>query len=89
MSAAGALPPRFTFIGGHPLAGAARGGLEHARPDLFRGRPWLLSPPPGDAASAAVERLSAFVRALGAEPMNEWTVFRLTRKDIAKLADPE
>ena len=30
------LPPRFTFIGGHPLAGAARGGLEHARPDIFR-----------------------------------------------------
>ena len=44
MAAAGLLPPRFTFIGGHPLAGAARGGLEHARPDLFAGRPWLLTP---------------------------------------------
>jgi len=42
MDAAGALPPRFTFIGGHPLAGAAQGGLEHARADLFSGRPWLL-----------------------------------------------
>src|SRR5215471_13655389 len=39
VAAAASLPPRFTFIGGHPLAGAAQGGLEHARPDLFAGRP--------------------------------------------------
>ena len=43
LAAAGGLPARFTFIGGHPLAGAAHGGLEHARPDLFQGRPWLLT----------------------------------------------
>jgi prephenate dehydrogenase len=65
VAAARALPPRFTFVGGHPLAGAAKGGLEHARPDLFVGRPWLLTPV-GDAA--AVERLSSFVSALGATP---------------------
>jgi GNAT superfamily N-acetyltransferase len=28
-----------------------------------------------------------FYRALGAKPMDEWTVFRLTRDEIAKLAD--
>lgn len=28
-----------------------------------------------------------FYRALGAKPMHEWTVFRLTRDEIAKLAD--
>jgi GNAT superfamily N-acetyltransferase len=28
-----------------------------------------------------------FYRKLGAEPMNEWTVFRLTAEGIAKLAD--
>jgi GNAT superfamily N-acetyltransferase len=28
-----------------------------------------------------------FYRKLGAKPMNEWTVFRLTPDDIAKLAD--
>src|SRR5262245_19795752 len=67
VAAARSLPPRFTFVGGHPLAGAARGGLEHARPDLFRGRPWFLTPT-GDASGVAVEKLSAFVRALGAEP---------------------
>ena len=28
-----------------------------------------------------------FYRALGAKPMDQWTVFRLTRDEIAKLAD--
>jgi len=30
-----------------------------------------------------------FYRALGAKPMDEWTVFRLTRQEIAKLANSE
>jgi prephenate dehydrogenase len=60
VEAAKTLPSRFTFVGGHPLAGAARGGLEHARPDLFSGRPWLLT--------ESSEKLSSFIRALGAEP---------------------
>jgi prephenate dehydrogenase len=67
LAASKGLPPRFTFVGGHPLAGAASGGLEHARPDLFKGRPWLLTPR-DDGAGEALERLLAFTRALGAEP---------------------
>jgi len=67
VDAARGLPPRFTFVGGHPLGGAAKAGLEHARPDLFTGRPWLFTPT-GDAHGAAVEKLSAFARAFGAEP---------------------
>jgi prephenate dehydrogenase len=67
VDAARTLPPRFTFVGGHPLAGAARGGIEHARPDLFTGRPWLLTPG-GDANGAALDKLDAFIRALGARP---------------------
>jgi prephenate dehydrogenase len=51
VAAARSLPPRFTFIGGHPLGGAAKGGLEHARPDLFVGRPWLLTPAAAQARS--------------------------------------
>ena len=65
--AAKLLPQRFTFVGGHPFAGAAKGGLEQARPDLFANRPWLLTPT-SDAHGPAVERLSEFARALGAEP---------------------
>jgi GNAT superfamily N-acetyltransferase len=30
-----------------------------------------------------------FYRALGAEPLDEWTVFRLTREGIAELAKSE
>ena len=67
VAAARLLPPRFAFVGGHPLGGAAKGGLEHARTDLFRGRPWLLTAD-GDSAGPALEKLMAFVRALGAEP---------------------
>src|SRR6188768_1306168 len=44
VEAARRLPSRFTFIGGHPLGGAARSGLEHAKSDLFKGRPWLFTP---------------------------------------------
>ena len=47
-------------------AGAAQGGLEHARPDLFAGRPWLLTPTGERRRRRRVEKLSAFVRALGA-----------------------
>jgi prephenate dehydrogenase len=73
VTAARQLPPRFTFIGGHPLGGAAKGGLEHARPDLFAGRPWLLTPDvqadAGDnTQGGAVAQLSTFIRALGSEP---------------------
>jgi len=66
VDAARGLPPKFTFIGGHPLGGAAKGGLENARPDLFTGRPWLLTPT--TEGGDAIEKLSAFVTALGAQP---------------------
>jgi len=71
VAAAAGLPPRFTFVGGHPLAGAAQGGLDHARPDLFAGRPWLLTAASGARpfpASDAIDKLTAFIEALGAEP---------------------
>lgn len=67
VEAAARLPPRFTFIGGHPLGGAARSGLDHARPELFKGRPWLFTPT-GDRHADALEKLLAFARALGAVP---------------------
>jgi prephenate dehydrogenase len=66
VEAARSLPPKFAFIGGHPLGGAAHGGLENARPDLFTGRPWLLTP--STDGGDAIEKLSAFVSALGAQP---------------------
>jgi len=67
LGAARALPPRLRFIGGHPLAGAAAGGLSGARPDLFAGRPWLLTPP-GDVRPDDLDRLERFITALDAHP---------------------
>jgi prephenate dehydrogenase len=67
VEAAGSLPPRLTFIGGHPLGGAAVGGLEHARPDLFRNRPWLFTPT-AKAPPDALGKLTAFASALGSAP---------------------
>ena len=67
VEAARSLPERFTFIGGHPLGGAARGGIEHARPDLFTGRPWLFTPT-SDRTGEALVQLQAFASGLGAVP---------------------
>jgi prephenate dehydrogenase len=69
LEAARALPPALTFIGGHPLAGSSRGGLEASRVDLFERRPWLLTPEAATPAGAR-QRLSDFVRALGATPID-------------------
>lgn len=65
-AAAQGLPARLPFVGGHPLAGAARAGIEFARPDLFNGRPWLLVS--DGAATDVVDRLSRFVEGIGARP---------------------
>ncbi len=70
VAAARRLPASVTFIGGHPLGGAAAGGLDHARADLFKDRPWLFTPVEMTAKTAEViEQLSAFVSALGATPI--------------------
>lgn len=61
------LPDRLTFVGGHPLGGAPRGGFQHARGDLFRDRPWLLTPA-DDSSEEAVSQLRDFAAGLGAVP---------------------
>ena len=67
VEAARALPTRLTFIGGHPLGGAPRSGIDHARPDLFRDRPWLFTPS-AERPGEALERLRRFVTGFGAVP---------------------
>ena len=56
------------FVGGHPIGGAERGGFGFARPDLFKGRPWIFTPARSSPAPIAVERLFDFARGLGARP---------------------
>ncbi len=67
VAAARTLPARFTFIGGHPLGGAPRSGIDQARPDLFQSRPWLFTPS-DDHHPETLDRLRRFVTALGATP---------------------
>lgn len=67
LSASRNLPASLTFIGGHPLAGEAQDGIDHASPDLFQQRPWILTPAP-DVEGGRLSALEAFVRGLGAEP---------------------
>jgi prephenate dehydrogenase len=66
-AATGHAEKRSAFLGGHPIGGAEHGGFGFARPDLFRGKPWIFTP---DASTPAdvLNRLSGFVRGLGARP---------------------
>lgn len=68
VEAAAALPSAAAFVGGHPLGGAERGGFGFARPDLFKGRPWVFTPGAG-TPRAVLDTLFAFVHGLGARPV--------------------
>ena len=50
-AAAGLQSGTTSFVGGHPIGGAERGGFGFARPDLFRGKPWIFTPIPRDPGS--------------------------------------
>ena len=54
------------FVGGHPMAGGARGGLAEASPDLFAGRPWYLL---SESAPVDLDAVEAWVASLGARPI--------------------
>ncbi len=55
------------FVGGHPLAGAETSGVEHARPDLFEGATWYLTPTER-TSGVLYERLHRLLHGLGAKP---------------------
>ena len=81
-AAAGLHSGATSFVGGHPIGGAERGGFGFARPDLFRGKPWIFTPaaptadrrggssdPPSSSDPPdALDKLFEFVRGLGARP---------------------
>ena len=70
VKAAGLAGTPLRFVGGHPLGGAEHGGFGFASPNLFVGRPWILTPHERSATSEAdAARLSAFVSGLGARPV--------------------
>lgn len=62
------LPRPPLFIGGHPMAGSERAGVEAADPYLFENAVWVLCPPP-DCPAEALARLTTLVEATGAHPV--------------------
>lgn len=58
------VPPGTSFIGGHPLAGSEKDGIESAHADLYRGAYWFLTPTP-DTDPVAYGRLVRFLGSLG------------------------
>ncbi|MCC3373531.1 prephenate dehydrogenase [Cohnella sp. REN36] len=50
-----------TFIGGHPMAGSERSGVEAATPDLFENAYYVLTPT-GDTPNAALAKLEELLR---------------------------
>lgn len=63
-----ALPPNFDPIGGHPICGKEKLGLENANPNLYRGAPFVFTPlerTSPRAKSATVQLISA----VGAHPL--------------------
>lgn len=59
------LPRELSFIGGHPLAGSEREGIEGATPHLFKNAFYVLTPTPSTNSEAFL-RLHSFLKSLGA-----------------------
>jgi prephenate dehydrogenase len=63
-----ALPREVSFIGGHPMAGSERTGVEFADADLFQGAAYALVAVDG-ARPDAVRTLTETVKSIGARPV--------------------
>lgn len=62
------LPPGVAFVGGHPMAGKERSGIEAAEVGLFEGCTYCLTPT-AQTPPAALSLLSEVVLRLGANPL--------------------
>lgn len=67
------------FLGGHPMAGKERSGIDQADADLFRGAPYVLMGTEA-TADARAKKFEEIVRAIGARPVwcdpdtHDWAV---------------
>jgi len=59
-----------SFVGGHPLAGRERRGVDAASADLFQGRPWALTPAnPDDLGTPKCAEFVGWIERIGASPL--------------------
>ncbi|HLF70444.1 MAG TPA: prephenate dehydrogenase, partial [Actinomycetota bacterium] len=63
------ISPDVHFIGGHPMAGSEREGIEAATADLFRDSYWILTPT-SQTDAAAYSSLVRFITGLGAKVLS-------------------
>jgi prephenate dehydrogenase len=56
------------FIGGHPMAGSERTGVEYARGDLFENAVWMLTPEES-TPKAQTDALEKLLAEIGAKPL--------------------
>lgn len=68
VNAASVLNKGVQFVGGHPLAGSEKGGVEAASPYLFENAYYFLTPT-ADTSDVAVGRLKSLVSMIGAFPV--------------------
>ena len=61
---------RAQFLGGHPMAGRERRGVEAAEADLFQGRPYVLTPrTPSELESPAAREFLGWIPRIGSFPV--------------------
>jgi len=71
------LPPHVQPLGGHPMCGKEKSGIEVAEPTLYQGRTFILSPLPR-TSEAALAQGKALAQAAGARPL----VIEAARQDF-------
>ena len=59
------LPPFVHYIGGHPMAGREKSGIEAAAPELFR-QCWFIFTPFSDTSPELLEKLRSLIETTGA-----------------------
>lgn len=63
------MAPDVCFIGGHPMAGSEKDGIQAADRYLFENAVYVLTPQPENASSEKVARMTQLIHELGALPM--------------------
>ncbi len=83
------LPERVYFVGGHPMAGRERAGLQEAEAELFDGPGRTASYRASTRSAGAVNAVVGLAQALGAKPLlpGRGGARRLRRGDQPRAAD--
>ncbi|MCH8276126.1 MAG: prephenate dehydrogenase [Bacteroidetes bacterium] len=65
-TAASVLPDGVSFVGGHPMTGSEKAGIDHADEFLYENATYVLCPPDGEDQRSFLDRYSSLVDLVGA-----------------------